>query len=243
LKWYKHDSDASSDAKIKKLILKHGAEGYAVYFHCLELIVGDLEESNVTFELEHDSEIIADNLKIQSTSDISSIDKVNNILRTIIDLGLFQEDNDRVFCAKLAKRLDSSMTSNRKVRDIIKKTKELPLGIMRTHDAPMGNHARREEIRREEKRIDKKGNKKESKIPFSKELNNITFFNKELTTLKEKYSSITLLKIMEKLSNYKLASGKKYASDYGAINSWVAKQVEKDEGPGLKNVNTGLMYE
>ena len=78
MKWFKHDANASTDAKIKKLIIRHGAEGYAVYFHCLELIVSDLEDTNVTFELEHDSEIIADNLKIRSEQGISAIDKVNN---------------------------------------------------------------------------------------------------------------------------------------------------------------------
>ena len=33
--------------------------------------------------------------------------------------------------------------------------------------------------------------------------------------------------IINKLSNYKLASGKKYKSDYGAINSWVIKELLK----------------
>ena len=32
MKWFKHDTDASNDAKLKKLILKYGAEGYAIYF-------------------------------------------------------------------------------------------------------------------------------------------------------------------------------------------------------------------
>ena len=64
MNWFKHDTDASNDAKIKKLILRYSATGYAVYFHGLELIAAGINENNITFELEHDAEIIADNLKI-----------------------------------------------------------------------------------------------------------------------------------------------------------------------------------
>ena len=103
--------------------MRHGAEGYAVYFHCLELIVSDLEDTNVTFELEHDSEIIADNLKIKGDSSISPIDKVNNILKTLIDLNLFQENENRIFCLKLARRLDTSITRNPKIKELIKKSR------------------------------------------------------------------------------------------------------------------------
>ncbi|MDA3812356.1 MAG: DUF4373 domain-containing protein, partial [Spirochaetaceae bacterium] len=122
MKWFKHDSDASSDAKIKKLIIRHGAVGYAVYFHCLELITADLSESKLTFELEHDSEIIADNLKIHGNGMEAGVDIVNKIMNTIIDLDLFRSSSDRIFCIKLAKRLDSSMTSNPGFRDLIKKS-------------------------------------------------------------------------------------------------------------------------
>ncbi len=122
MKWFKHDSDASSDAKVKKLIIRHGALGYAVYFHCLELITSDLSESHLTFELEHDSEIIADNLKIVGNGQDSGMDIVEKIMRTIIELNLFVENESKLFCLKLAKRIDSSMTSNPKFREKIKKS-------------------------------------------------------------------------------------------------------------------------
>jgi len=78
MKWFKHDSDASSDAKIKKLVIRHGAIGYAVYFHCLELIAGNVSNDNITFELEHDSEIIADNLRIKGTAEKSGVQVVED---------------------------------------------------------------------------------------------------------------------------------------------------------------------
>ncbi len=127
MKWFKHDSDASSDAKVKKLIIRHGAVGYAVYFHCLELITSDLSESHLTFELEHDSEIIADNLKITGNGQESGMDIVEKIMYTLLDLRLFDGDEKRIFCLKLAKRLDSSMTSNPRFRAKIKKSHD---GVM-----------------------------------------------------------------------------------------------------------------
>jgi hypothetical protein len=118
MKWFQHDTNASHDAKIKKLILRHGAVGYAVYFHCLELIAGDLTQNNITFELEHDSEIIADNLKINGNAEEAGIDIVNRILKTIIDLQLFTHDNGKVFCYKLATRLDNTISRNAEINKI-----------------------------------------------------------------------------------------------------------------------------
>lgn len=165
MNWYKHDTDATQDAKIRKLIIRHGATGYAVYFHCLELIAAEISESNLTFELEHDSEIIADNLKITGDRDKSGRDIVEEIMRTIVTLGLFQESDGHIFCFKLLKRLDTSMTSNARFREMIsdaKGQKSLPPPKETTnHDAIMtescshheGPHASlQEEIRKEEKR-------------------------------------------------------------------------------------------
>lgn len=186
MKWFKHDSDASTDAKIKKLIIRHGAVGYAVYFHCLELISADVKESNLTFELEHDSEIIADNLKIQGDGMNAGVDIVNSIMRTIVNLNLFQSSGERIFCIKLAKRLDSSMTSNPKFRDLIQKSHDIVMiPSLYSHDTVM-----QEETRLEEKRIEKtnkeKNNKKEKAQFFE------SYTGKEnIRNSKNKFSELT----------------------------------------------------
>jgi len=137
MQWFKHDTDAATDAKIKKLVMRYGADGYAIYFHCIELIVGNVSEHNITFELEHDAEIIADNLKIQGTSDTSPVDRVNQIMRYIVSLGLFEENNGHIFCYKILKRLDSSMTSSTKMRGIITRAKQSHDKVMISHDSVM----------------------------------------------------------------------------------------------------------
>jgi hypothetical protein len=157
VKWYKHDSDATQDAKIKKLILKHGTDGYAVFFHCLELIAGDVSESNVSFELEHDAEIIADNLKIKSDPDRSAIDKVNDIMKMILSLELFEESQGRISCLKMAKRIDASMVRNIQIKNIKESVK-----ISENHGKALP-----EENRREENRTDKNRDNSSEPSPVS----------------------------------------------------------------------------
>lgn len=141
MNWFQHDTDATQDAKIKKLIIRHGAVGYAVYFHCLELIAADISESNLTFELEHDSEIIADNLHIKGTADKSGREVVEAIMVDIISLGLFTETDGRIFCLKLLKRVSLSMTSKPAFRAAIAQKKEqYHDGIMIRHDEVMARH-------------------------------------------------------------------------------------------------------
>jgi len=135
MKWFKHDSDASSDAKIKKLIIRHGAVGYAVYFHCLELIAGNVSNQNLTFELEHDSEIIADNLRIVGNGGQSGQDIVEGIMHTIIDLNLFELRGDLVTCPKMIRRLDSSMTGNTTFRKMIQDAKDSHDIRSKSHDS------------------------------------------------------------------------------------------------------------
>lgn len=140
MKWFKHDTDALQDAKVKKLVIKYGAIGYAIYFHCLELIAGDIDENNITFELEHDSEIIADDLHIEGTNGQSGQQIVEEIMKYIVHLNLFEESQGRIFCFKLLKRLDASMSSSKQFRKLIAEAKANHDVIMNNHDSIMTNH-------------------------------------------------------------------------------------------------------
>ena len=165
MKWFKHDSDASSDAKIKKLVIRHGAIGYAVYFHCLELIAGNVSNDNITFELEHDSEIIADNLRIKGTAEKSGVQVVEEIMHYIVQLELFENHDGRITCFKMIKRLDSSMTGNPAFRKLIADAKNSHDLIDESHDSVMMRH---DSVMLEENRIEK--NRKEENINTCSEL-------------------------------------------------------------------------
>lgn len=99
MKWFKHDSDASNDAKLKKLRLKYGAQGYGIYWYCLELIARNVEKHNLTFELEHDAELIADDFKL-------SPELVQHIMTFMVDIGLFENTNNIITCLKMSTRTD-----------------------------------------------------------------------------------------------------------------------------------------
>lgn len=117
MQWFKHDSDANRDAKLKRLMIKYGMEGYGLYWYCLELIAADVTNTNVTFELEHDSEIIAHDTGIH-------YQRVEEMIMAMVELGLFNNQNGVITCLKMAKRLDQSMTSNPKMREMIKQIKQ-----------------------------------------------------------------------------------------------------------------------
>jgi len=99
MKWFKHDSDASNDAKLRKVRHKYGASGYAVYWYCLELVARNVDKHNLTFELEHDAELIADDFKL-------SHDLVQEMMMFMVNIGLFENSQGVITCLKMASRTD-----------------------------------------------------------------------------------------------------------------------------------------
>tara|TARA_R110000868_G_scaffold210375_1_gene460403 strand:- start:32870 stop:33592 length:723 start_codon:yes stop_codon:yes gene_type:complete len=99
MKWFKHDTDANMDAKLQEVMLDYGLEGYGLYWYCIELIAQRVNGDNLTFELEHDCRIIARNTG-------STPQKVEQMMKSFIKLGLLNADNGHVFCLKLASRCD-----------------------------------------------------------------------------------------------------------------------------------------
>ena len=149
--WFKHDADASQDAKLQNVLLDYGLEGYGLYWYCLELIVGKIDVDNITFELEHDARIIARNTG-------STAQKVEEMMRYFVAQGLFESSaSGNVTCLKLAKRLDKSMTSNVKMRELIDKVRD------KNHDAVMISHDKSminpDAVMQDKIRIDKKRDK------------------------------------------------------------------------------------
>jgi hypothetical protein len=118
--------------------------------------VSDVSKNNLTFQLEHDSEIIADNLKIKGTSEKSGQKIVEEVMQTIVSLGLLQENEGLIYGFKILKRMDTSMTSNSVFRKMIQNAK-----YEGGHDDAMKGSCknrieenRREEIRTEENRLE-----------------------------------------------------------------------------------------
>jgi hypothetical protein len=227
MQWFKHDTDAATDAKIRKLIMRYGTDGYAIYFHCIELIVGNVSEHNITFELEHDAEIIADNLKIQGTSDTSPVDRVNQIMKYIVSLGLFEESKGRIFCYKILKRLDSSMTSSTKMRGIITRAKQSHDKVMISHDSVMQEENRIEEKRIEQKRTEEKREETPDKPAKSQkhkhgEYKHVLLTSDEYQRLCEDWGEQEVLRMIKTLDEGIETKGYKYKNHNLALRKWKA---------------------
>jgi len=153
MEWFRHDSNANLDEKLQEVLLDYGLEGYGLYWYCIELIVGKTSADNITFELKHDARVIARNTN-------STPQKVEEMMKRFIALGLFENEDNKITCLKVAKRLMSSATSNPKMRHMIQDIKhqyDTPLDN-KSHDAIMtpSDFITAEENRIEEKRIEKK---------------------------------------------------------------------------------------
>jgi len=123
LKWLKHDTNASTDAKLKRVRMKYGMQGYGLYWYCLELIGANVDKHNLTFELEHDAEIIAHDTGI-------NYQLVQEMMTFMVNLGLFEEKSGVITCLKMLKRIDQSMTSDAEMRKLLSEAKQ-------NHDAVM----------------------------------------------------------------------------------------------------------
>ena len=151
MKWFKHDSNANSDAKMKKLRQKYGMECYGLYWYCVEIIAGNLSSDNITFELEEDAATIASDWGMDTL-------KVQEMMAYMVSLGLFECLNDsRISCLKLAKRLDDTQSKNPEIKKIIAGFSD-KLG-----ETPNNSELlRTEEIRLDKIRLDKKNKDKEN---------------------------------------------------------------------------------
>lgn len=160
MKWVKHDTDSHRDARLRKLVLAYGMEGFGLYWYCIELIAGDVSSDKYTFELEHDAEIISHDTGI-------SVTKVNEMMAFMVDLRLFENDGGVITCMKIAKRLDSSMTSNPEMRKLIGRLKDVgDVDSHNSHDPVMIESCK---TRSDKTKSEKKGSKSKRFVPPSLE--------------------------------------------------------------------------
>ena len=112
MKWYKHDSNAHNDAKLKRVKHKFGITGYGIYWYCIELIASKVDKKNLSFELEEDAELIAIDWSLEQPL-------VENILDYFVEIALFERNTSAITCFKLAKRLDDTNSKNPEIKSIL----------------------------------------------------------------------------------------------------------------------------
>jgi len=212
MKWFKHDTDALQDAKIEKLVMKYGLEGYGLYFACVELIAAALSADDCSFELEHDEILLAHKFK-------KTPNKIKEMLAYMLEIGLFQynDQTKRLMCIQLLKRVDNTMAQNPEIRKIMnngdfKKLKET-LNNLKSFEA--------DKIRtdKNKNRTDTDTEKKLKVAP------SVFLTTQETEKIVKQYGKPIYEKAVKKLSQYKESTGKKYKSDYYTILNWVIEEV------------------
>jgi len=112
MKWFRHDADAMQDAKVERLLMRHGVTGYGVYFAIVELIAVKVSPTNLSFELEHDAELLEYKFRIESL-------QIQTIIDTCVELSLLEKTASGVItCFKLGERLDNTMSQNPQMKKI-----------------------------------------------------------------------------------------------------------------------------
>lgn len=149
--WFRHDTNANLDDKLQEVLLDYGLEGYGLYWYCIELIVDRVSADNITFELKHDARVIARNTG-------STPQKVEEMMKRFVDLGLFENDNGAITCMKVAKRLMTSATSNPQMRLMIQ-------NIKTNHEVEKPSRHHHDDIMKDKIRVDKIREEKIKYIP------------------------------------------------------------------------------
>jgi len=128
MKWFKHDTDANRNPKLEKVIMKYGADGYALYWLCLELIAAPIDKSHITFELKHDCEVLGHRLHVDTL-------RIEEIMLYMVNIGLFESDETktRISCLALAEKIENSIVKNPHMKALqkdIKNGKKLNYGLL-----------------------------------------------------------------------------------------------------------------
>ena len=83
MEWFRHDTDAHDDLKIKKLIRMHGAAGYGAYWYLVERIYGN--DGLISADDVHDELYLLG---------IMDEDELQNLMESLLDLDLFHLRED-----------------------------------------------------------------------------------------------------------------------------------------------------
>lgn len=223
MKWFKHDSNAHGNAKLEKVLMKYGCEGYALYWYCLELIAGKVGRNNFTFELEHDAEILGYRLKIDSR-------RVGEIMLYMVNLGLFEisETTRKIVCMAMADRLDEHTAKNPEIKMALARFKE-----SKTPDTlPTDSRLTRDQIRLDEIRLDKI---KEKPVVAKNQTATEKSFSKNEKRLRELFPHVDFEIEKEKFLAFN--SDKNLGADpYVKILAWFQRVPKPEEPKALQPV-------
>ena len=180
MKWFKHSSLAAQDAKLKKLRIKYGMQGYGLYWYCLELIASEVDSSKLTFELEHDSEILAHDTGI-------NYQVVQEMMNYMVDLGLFENTGGIITCFALAKRADEYLIKSLKREGKIEQLEKVRTVSGQSPDKIRLDKIRLEKIKTEKNKDIEQQKRKRFVPPSTQEAEDYFFENRSTQSEARKF--------------------------------------------------------
>lgn len=183
MKWFKHDSDARNDVKIKLLKAKFGAEGYGVYFQLLEVIAENVKEGNYTEWGQVESIHNIDTLAIECGV---SPAKLRNILDYCNEINLLHKIEHKLTAPNILDRLADY--AQRKAREAdkfdVSQRKQDLVRIISGQSSDIDTPKNRREQKRTEKKESVRENKSNGiKNPY------LTDYHEWLEAFNEKYKT------------------------------------------------------
>lgn len=199
--YFSHDHNARNDPKLLKVRQHEDWFGYGLYWGIVEI----LYEQGGRIRLD-EMDAIAFDLRI-------SLEKLGKFFNDYPDL--FTVDNEFVTSESALRRMNEIKSRSK----INKKNAEA--GWVKRKSQSKSDAIRKGT---------KKGTETGTKTDKKEYIEGVFLKESEYDKLVERDGKDATDWMLQKLSNYKLAHGKKYKSDYGAINSWVRdKYLEQNK--------------
>lgn len=238
--YFTHDADAKDDAKCMLLIDSLGLEGYGIFwvlvevlrmsenYRCsLQLIPSLARKYNTTKE-KMETVIKAYNLFVVEDGEFFSIRLKKNMdyfnaKKTSQSIGGKNSAKTRML--KSGVNTDNFEGTSKLLASNLKES----ANILRSNKIKIKEKENKNKIKDSISLTQKNENPKKNGTSEKKQFSDfVSLSEKEYQTLIEKNGKEITDKCIEKLNYYKMSSGKKYKSDYGAINHWVLDRVNED---------------
>jgi len=216
--YFSHDSNSRSDEKILKLRLKHGWEGYGIYWALIEML-----RDSSTYELECDLDLIAFELRCDK-------DKLKSI---IWDFNLFEMSDSNFFSPSLKRRMEMKEAKSEQARDAARKRWAKRTESESNADALQPQSESNAIKERKKRNKPKEETKKESEQKVYRAFAHLSLSVREFEDLEKEFPKSDIDQVLDDIENY--AKNKNYKSLKLTAKSWLKKRHDEKVSKNLNN--------
>jgi hypothetical protein len=217
--YFTHDADLRNDRRIKAIRSEFGPAGYGIIIMLLEMLTDADHTQLCTDGVELD--LLAGDLGV-------SVTEINSLLQLAERIGYFtRNEAGNLTCPDLNQALEPVFDKRNRSRVVAQTARErqsvttTPVSVTETPQSKV------KESKVKDTKVSK-AKKPVDSVPRQFYRDNVSLTEKEYGKLVEEKGQAFTERCLDKLANYKLAHGKHYDSDYGAINSWVIKEISRE---------------